>query len=201
MLLPSLNWMFPPVIWSERLGRSYNTTRLSVCGLVHVNFSQLPAVPPTVAHSAVVLLGKPPITPSIAFAAVWPVLVFCDDALAVAERARSGPDAGVEFGMGVGGTAVGVGVGVLVGTAAEPEVCSSSTQSASPAALLPGVVNCRVPVLVNGEPLIDVYVPLVGSYHSAVTAPLSCAMFTPTVPATGRYATTRLPSLLRSAVT
>src|ERR1043166_5907744 len=69
-LLPSLNWMLPPIIWSFRLGRSYSTTRLMVCGLVHVNFNQLPAPLAMVAHSAVVLLGYPPTTPSFALSAV-----------------------------------------------------------------------------------------------------------------------------------
>jgi hypothetical protein len=40
-----------------------------------------------VAHSAVVLLGYPLMTPSMALAAVWPVEVFWDEAVAVASKA------------------------------------------------------------------------------------------------------------------
>ena len=53
MLDPSLNWMFPAVIWSLELGRSYSTIVSNVCGLDQVSFSQLPAPPPVVAHSTV----------------------------------------------------------------------------------------------------------------------------------------------------
>ena len=43
MMDPSLNWMFPAVIWSLRLGRSYSTIVSNVCGLDQVSFSPLPA--------------------------------------------------------------------------------------------------------------------------------------------------------------
>ena len=57
MLDPSLNWMFPAVIWSLELGRSYSTIVSNVWGLDQVSSSQLPAPPPTVAHSTEELPG------------------------------------------------------------------------------------------------------------------------------------------------
>ena len=49
--LPSLNAMFPPVIWSLVFGRSYSTMVSMVCAVVQVSLSQLPALPALVAHS------------------------------------------------------------------------------------------------------------------------------------------------------
>ena len=59
---------------------------MRACG--QVSCSQLPARPPTVAHSALGLVGKPEITPSTALAAVWAVEVFCDDKEAAAGLVR-----------------------------------------------------------------------------------------------------------------
>ena len=50
-VLPSLNVMFPPVIWSLAFGRSYSTIVSMVCGVDQVSSSQLPALPLLVAHS------------------------------------------------------------------------------------------------------------------------------------------------------
>ena len=48
---------------------------------------------------------------------------------------------------------------------------SNSTQSSSPAPLVPGVENCREDVFGNGDPMALLKVPLVGSYHRAVEEP------------------------------
>src|SRR5260221_9779850 len=60
----------------------------------------------------------------MALSAVWPVIVFCEDALAIADRARftgvGGPLTSGDVGTGVAegvGRAIEVGVGLSVGTA------------------------------------------------------------------------------------
>jgi polyhydroxybutyrate depolymerase len=65
-------------------------------------------------------------------------------------------------------------------------VRSTSTQSGSPALLFPGVAKFRLPELVNGAPLTSLDVPLVGSYHCAVTLPLNLAMLTVSVVRAGQ---------------
>ena len=51
--VPLLKVRVADVIWSLRLGRSKSTIVARVTGLDQVSFSQLPAPPPTVAHSLV----------------------------------------------------------------------------------------------------------------------------------------------------
>jgi hypothetical protein len=51
--------------------------------------------------------------------------------------------------------------------------------------LLPGNVNCRVPVLANGWPDIGVEDPFVGSNHLALAFAFRLAMFTVIVRAVG----------------
>jgi len=60
---------------------------------------------------------------------------------------------------------------------------STSTQSSlpGPSALIPGVVKLSKPAFANGEPGMLVNVPAAGSYHRAVTGPLSRLMSTVTV--------------------
>ena len=60
----------------------------------------------------------------------------------------------------------------------EADHCRTSTQSDCPSLFVPGVEKTCEPLLANGEPVIDVYVPLLGSYQRAVTGPENFAKFT-----------------------
>ena len=92
-------------------------------------------------------------------------MVICDDET----RWRTSP-VGTDGGCVSGGTAV---------------ASSTSTQSPSPAPLLPGGVKVRVPVLASGEPAIAVKVPLLGSYHDAYAGAASVDMSTVIVRSVG----------------
>src|SRR5205823_2427285 len=76
---PSEKVSVPPVAQSSRFGRSYSTTVSTWMGSSQFSCSQLPAFPPSVAHSAVESPGKPAILPSTALAACCPLTQFCDD--------------------------------------------------------------------------------------------------------------------------
>ena len=54
----------------------------------------------------------------------------------------------------------------------------ANTQSDAPSWFAPGGVNCRVPEFVNGEPEMTLKLPLLGSYHAAVTGLLNAARLT-----------------------
>ena len=71
----------PAITRSSAFGRSTSTTRSTVTGAGHTRRIQLPAFPPTVAHSFDESPGYPAAEPSTAFTAVWPEAVFCDDAV------------------------------------------------------------------------------------------------------------------------
>src|SRR5439155_1079044 len=75
----------------------------------------------------------------------------------------------------------------FVTTALAEATSSTSTQSSfpGPSALLPGVWKSREPAFANGDPAMFVNVPAAGSYHRAVTGPLSMLMSTVTVRAVG----------------
>ena len=66
--------------------------------------------------------------------------------------------------------------------------CSTSTKSLVPSeGCVPGVAKVCGPVLGNGDPLIGVDVPVVGSYHDAFMDFENIAMLRESVVATGVY--------------
>lgn len=75
------------------------------------------------------------------------------------------------------------------------------SQSGSPTELFPGVANVLVPPFAKGDPLTDVNVPVLGSYHCALAEPLKLAMLSVIVADAGQYAMTSAPSEVRAAVT
>jgi hypothetical protein len=68
----------------------------------------------------------------------------------------------------------------LVGDVGRGEAghCRTRTQSDCPSLFKPGVEKTCEPLLANGEPAIAVYVPVLGSYHRAVTGPVNFARLT-----------------------
>jgi hypothetical protein len=112
------------------------------------------------------------------------VVVGVEVDVAEAVAVAVGDALGVNVGTGVL-VAVGIGVFVAVGVAGGA-LCSTNTQSPSPVLLVFAGVNCCEPLLANGEPAIGAYVPLVGSYHWALTGPESVLMSTVIVRGVGR---------------
>src|SRR5439155_940434 len=86
---------------------------------------------------------------------------------------------------GAAARSVGLGVTALTPGAAGSSRTSTQSSFPGPSALLPGVGKSREPAFVNGDPAMFVNVPAAGSYHRAVTGPLSVLMSTVTVRAVG----------------
>ena len=78
---------------------------------------------------------------------------------------------------------------------------STSTQSCVPSACaMLGVVKLWEPLLANGEPLIALELPVVGSYQEAVIGFEKFAMLTDSVVETGVYVMARVPLLFQAVV-
>lgn len=78
---------------------------------------------------------------------------------------------------------------------------STSTQSESSAAFLPGEAKLRGPELASEEPATFLNVPSVESYHRALTGPEKRDMSTVIVVSLGQYARPNVPAGFTAAPT